>query len=275
MRRLPLGRGRKAGPPPGRPPCPNERRADGRSSAPFTRSERPSSSRPFSCSMAAAASLGVESSTNAKPRARPLSRSVGIDTSSTSPIGAKSSRICSSRVSKLRLPTKTLNEMASFFLCARRLPARGAGIPSPGSSAGRASAMRSRERAPPRRPSGGSRRCTRSSPCRASRSAGTPADPRRNGSRGTRCRGDAPRARLAWGALNQRADLSFGLLRHSGARGGTLIDPRGVCVDQRYHVAPPIAGGRPKGDVITATAGAASAARRARSGRNPGRRGRR
>lgn len=58
----------------------------------------------------------LSNSTNAKPRGRPVSRSVGTFASNTLP-EAENASINSSRVtSKLRLPTKTFFEMGPFSL---------------------------------------------------------------------------------------------------------------------------------------------------------------
>ena len=111
LRRLPFGRGRNSGPgawtlkPPARG---NDGPLDGRSVASLTRRFRPSSSWPSSFAIAAAAASAVENSTKAKPRGRPVSRSVGMKTLTISPAGANSARTCSDVVSKLRLPTKSL-----------------------------------------------------------------------------------------------------------------------------------------------------------------------
>ena len=98
------------GPPP--PPGP-ERRCGGRSSAGFTRSFRPSTSLSLNSSIARAASSSLPNSTNAKPRERPVSRSVPMWTLTTFPAGAKASVSSSRVVRKLRFPTNTFLGMAN------------------------------------------------------------------------------------------------------------------------------------------------------------------
>ena len=83
--------------------CPPPRSLFARAS--FTFSVRPSSSLPLSASIAARAAESSGIVTNAKPRGRPVSRSVMTATSSTSPCSANALRSVSSVVSKLRLPT--------------------------------------------------------------------------------------------------------------------------------------------------------------------------
>src|SRR5262245_44277790 len=62
--------------------------------------------------MADAASSAFVYSTNAKPRGRPVMRSVGSDTPTTSPACEKRDETSSAVVSKLRFPTKTLEFIA-------------------------------------------------------------------------------------------------------------------------------------------------------------------
>lgn len=87
----------------------------GRSSAVFTRSLRPSTSWPSNCLIAAAAASSLENSTKAKPRERPVSRSVPIWTCVICPAAERASESCCSVVRKLRLPTKILVEMARLL----------------------------------------------------------------------------------------------------------------------------------------------------------------
>lgn len=144
-----------------------------RSPASLTRSWRPPSSWPFSFSIAAAACSAVASSTKAKPRARPLSRSVGIETSTTSPSCAKSSRSSPTCVSKFRLPTKTLDGMASSFLAAiarNRSRAREPGVRRWRVLLGRRRTprrLRARRGSPSPRPRLPRRPCPRARPSRA------------------------------------------------------------------------------------------------------------
>src|SRR6185503_3061544 len=86
-------------PPPRLPPPPD------RSWASLTVSVRPPSSRPFSWSMACLASCSLPISTNAKPRGRPVSRSITILVSATVPHWLNTSRSSSSVVLNERLPT--------------------------------------------------------------------------------------------------------------------------------------------------------------------------
>src|SRR4029077_6352416 len=89
-------------PPPPRPPPPPPPE---RSCASLTLMARPPSSRPLSCAMASLASWSLLISTNAKPRGRPVSRSVTTLASVTVPCCPKTSRSSSSVVSYERLPT--------------------------------------------------------------------------------------------------------------------------------------------------------------------------
>ena len=104
-------------PPPGagleKPGAPGGR--GGRFSASFTRSGRPLRSRPFSCSIERCAASSLSNSTKAKPRGRPVSRSVGTFASTTRPAALKASMSSSRVTSKLRLPTNTLFEMARLL----------------------------------------------------------------------------------------------------------------------------------------------------------------
>jgi len=87
----------------------------GRSSAVFTRNLRPSISWPSKRRIASAASASLENSTNANPRERPVSRSVPMCRYFTCPAAESASESCCSVVRKLRLPIKTLVEMADSF----------------------------------------------------------------------------------------------------------------------------------------------------------------
>jgi hypothetical protein len=87
----------------------------GRSSAVLTRSLRPSTSWPSKRLIASAASASLENSTKANPRERPVSLSVPMWTFLTCPAPARASESCCSVVRKLRLPTKTLVEMAKLL----------------------------------------------------------------------------------------------------------------------------------------------------------------
>ena len=94
-------------PPPGRPnppPPPPPRSTFGRASLTFKR--RPPNSLPLSAAMACSASSSSGISTNAKPRDRPVSRSVTILTLSTAPWTSKRARTSSSLALKARFPTK-------------------------------------------------------------------------------------------------------------------------------------------------------------------------
>jgi hypothetical protein len=71
--------------------------------------------------IASAASASLPNSTNAKPRGLPVARSVGRKTSTTVPAAARSVFSSSFVVRKLRLPTKTLTEIAVPFSSGRRL----------------------------------------------------------------------------------------------------------------------------------------------------------
>ena len=72
----------------------------------LTFSARPSSSWPFSALMAISAACESDISTKAKPRERPVSRSVTRLARSTVPCVSKRERIDDSVASKLKLPTK-------------------------------------------------------------------------------------------------------------------------------------------------------------------------
>lgn len=133
LRRLPFGRaGRRplgangwVWPPPGP--------AAGRSVASLTRSRRPPSSWPSNFWIAAAATSSVVYSTKAKPRGRPVIRSLGIETLTISPACANSSCSSSVVVSKLRLPTNSLEAMAhpSFSSLALAVARVGSGRQGP------------------------------------------------------------------------------------------------------------------------------------------------
>ena len=119
LRRLPFGRGgrlpgrgglAKSRPPPNPPPGP--RRS---SVASFTRSLRPPSSKPSNFWIASAACSSLVNSTNAKPRGRPLMRSVGRTTCTPSSPCANRSWSSSDVVSKFRFPTNTLELIRSPF----------------------------------------------------------------------------------------------------------------------------------------------------------------
>ena len=93
----------RRGPPRPPPPPPDL----SRSCASFTLSARPSISAPFRACIARAASE-FDISTNAKPRGRPVSRSVISETFSTVPCAEKSERTASSVAEKGRFPTYNL-----------------------------------------------------------------------------------------------------------------------------------------------------------------------
>ena len=123
LRRLPFERGGRAptpnasGPNPLPPPSDaNDLSIRGplgaRFSASFTRKLRPPSSNPSNFWIAVAADSSLEYSTKANPRGRPVARSVGSTTSTMSPASAKTPCSSSFVVSKLRLPTNTLELMA-------------------------------------------------------------------------------------------------------------------------------------------------------------------
>ena len=88
----------------------------GRFSASLTRSGRPFRSRPFMDAMHFCAVSSSSNSTKAKPRGRPVSRSVGSFASTTRPTSLNASMSSSRVTSKLRLPTKTLFEMSALSL---------------------------------------------------------------------------------------------------------------------------------------------------------------
>jgi len=109
-----LGAEKEGGPLP--PPGRNAGRSPtrrGRSSAALTFNRRPPTSRLWKRVIASAASLGCANSTNAKPRGRPVSRSVGRCTLTTRPASASSAVNSSFVVLKFKLPTKTFVEMAA------------------------------------------------------------------------------------------------------------------------------------------------------------------
>jgi hypothetical protein len=72
------------------------------------RRARPRRLNPLNFSWAAAACSTVDISTKANPRGRPVSRSAGMVTLTTSPASAKRAWISSCVVSKSRLPTNSL-----------------------------------------------------------------------------------------------------------------------------------------------------------------------
>jgi hypothetical protein len=86
------------------PPCPPER---GRSCASFTLRARPSKSVPFKACIAREASV-FDISTKAKPRGRPVSRSVINETFSTVPWAENNVRTESSVALKGKFPTYSL-----------------------------------------------------------------------------------------------------------------------------------------------------------------------
>src|SRR5262249_420297 len=82
--------------------------------ASFTLSARPLTSAPFNAAMARSASEVSVISTNAKPRERPVSRSVTRLTRSTFPYCSKSERMEDSVAPKSMLPTKIFFMQSSF-----------------------------------------------------------------------------------------------------------------------------------------------------------------
>src|SRR6185295_2760527 len=92
-------------PPPRKPPPPPPPPPPLRSSASLTRRARPSSVAPFMREIASAASSDVPIVTKPKPRDRPLSRSIAMWTSVTSPISENASRRESVVASYERFPT--------------------------------------------------------------------------------------------------------------------------------------------------------------------------
>ena len=113
LMRLLYQRCREPPPPPRYPPPPDPRSAFGRASLTF--SVRPSTSLPLRPSIAAFPSESTLISTNAKPLACPVSRSVTMLTRSTPPYDSKIERMVLSVVPKLRLPTKIFFNLI-FFL---------------------------------------------------------------------------------------------------------------------------------------------------------------
>jgi hypothetical protein len=99
----PLGRPPPPPPPKPRPPPPPPW---GFGRASLILSARPSRSVPLSAAIARSASAESVISTNAKPRERPVSRSVTRLTRSTCPYGSKSERMEDSVAAKSKLPTK-------------------------------------------------------------------------------------------------------------------------------------------------------------------------
>jgi hypothetical protein len=97
----PPGRPPPPPPPPRKPPSPR-----GRSCASSTRISRPSSVEPLSSEMALAADCASPMVTNAKPRACPVSRSVGTATSRTSPTAENAASMDAWVVPNDRFPTK-------------------------------------------------------------------------------------------------------------------------------------------------------------------------
>ncbi len=85
------------------------------SCASFTRMFLPSSSWPSSFCAAAAAVVPSANSTNANPRGRPLLRSVGTNTLTTSPTSPKRRSRSPCVVSKLRFPMNSFGLMARSF----------------------------------------------------------------------------------------------------------------------------------------------------------------
>lgn len=94
------------------PPAP-ERAAFGRAS--LTLSTRPSSSRPLRAAIARSPSPSLLISTNPKPLARPVSRSVTRFTRSTVPCASNMPRMSASVEPKLRFPTNIFFKLF-FFL---------------------------------------------------------------------------------------------------------------------------------------------------------------
>src|SRR5438552_14602007 len=91
-------------------------RGGGLSSASFTRSRRPRSSKAANRRMASAARAGSLNCANANPRALPVTRSVPSRTRTCGSISVKALRSSSSVVSKDKLPIKTVDEMVSSSL---------------------------------------------------------------------------------------------------------------------------------------------------------------
>ena len=129
-RRLPLRLKDLPGPAPD--PSPLERpgsnrggpsRRAGRSSAAFTVSLRPSSSRSWKSWIASAAFASVANWTNAKPRGWPVSRSAGRYTSTTLPASDRNCVRASAVVPRFKFPTKIRAGMAVL------LPVDGPGRP--------------------------------------------------------------------------------------------------------------------------------------------------
>jgi hypothetical protein len=94
------------------PPPPGARSPFGRASLTF--SALPSTSLPFRPLIAAFPSASALISTNAKPLACPVSRSVTMFTRSTEPYDSNMERTVFSVVPKLRLPTKIFFNLTSF-----------------------------------------------------------------------------------------------------------------------------------------------------------------
>ena len=91
-------------------------RGGGLSSASFTRSRRPRSSKASNRRMASAARAGSLNCANANPRALPVTRSVPSRTRTCGSTSVKALRSSSSVVSKDKLPIKTVDEMVSSSL---------------------------------------------------------------------------------------------------------------------------------------------------------------
>src|ERR1017187_643539 len=109
----PLGRPPPPPPPPKPRPPPPPPWGFGRAS--LILSARPSRSVPLRAAIARSASAESVISTNAKPRERPVSRSVTRLTRSTCPYGSKSERMEDSVAAKSKLPTKMFFISSSVF----------------------------------------------------------------------------------------------------------------------------------------------------------------
>ena len=101
--------------PPRPPPSPNDLLRSGRGRASFTFRARPPTSFPSSAAMAWVASSSLVISTKAKPRGRPVSRSVITCTRVISPKASTYVRSSPSDVSKLILPTNKFFILFLFF----------------------------------------------------------------------------------------------------------------------------------------------------------------
>ena len=103
----------RRGPPrPPPPPLPPRLSVLGRAS--FTFNARPSTLAPFKALIARSASSPLVISTNAKPRDRPVSRSVTMLTRSTAPYSSNHERTEASVARKSRLPTKMFFKVVFF-----------------------------------------------------------------------------------------------------------------------------------------------------------------